>query len=153
MYQSLHWCKLRCIIAFLYFIFFFFFGSNLPLSNASVRTLFTFYGSSLRNHSFSAQMSLFMLASHCPEVDTRWSYECGILNFARNSSRNLISANQQQRSLRCLPKVTRLHSNTTRRFQEGITKATRRCDFKYDIYTKAIRRSHDAVRRLHGVVL
>ena len=20
-----------------------------------------------------------MLASHCPEVDTRWSYECGIL--------------------------------------------------------------------------
>ena len=25
-----------------------------------------------------------MLASHCPEVDTRWSYECFILNFARN---------------------------------------------------------------------
>ena len=25
-----------------------------------------------------------MLASHYPEVDTRWSYECGILNFARN---------------------------------------------------------------------
>ena len=31
-----------------------------------------------------------LLASHCPEVDTRWSYECGILNFARNSSRTLI---------------------------------------------------------------
>ena len=96
---------------------------------------------------------VFILASHCPEVDTRWSYECGILNFARNSSRTLTSANQQQKSLRCLPKVTRLHSNTTRRYQEGITKAIWRCDFKYDIYTKAIRRSHDAVRRLHGVVL
>ena len=24
-----------------------------------------------------------MLASHCPEVDTRWSHECEILNFAR----------------------------------------------------------------------
>ena len=96
---------------------------------------------------------LVMLASHCPQVDTKWSYECGILNFARNSYRTLISANQQQKSLRCLPKVTRLHSNTTRRFQEGISKATLRCDFKYDIYTKAIRRSHDAVRRLHGVVL
>ena len=23
-----------------------------------------------------------MLVSHCPEVDTRWSYECGIFNFA-----------------------------------------------------------------------
>ena len=84
-----------------------------------------------------------MLASYCPEVDTRWSYECGILNFARNSPRTLISVNQQQKSLRCLLKVTRLHSNTTRRFQEGITKATRRCDFKYDIYKKALRRFHD----------
>ena len=101
----------------------------------------------------SAALTSFMLASHCPEVDTRRSYECGILNFARNSSRTLISANQQHQSLRCLPKVTRLHSNTTRRFQEGISKATRRCDFKYDIYTKAIRRSHDAVRWLHGFVL
>ena len=97
--------------------------------------------------------TILMLASHCPEVDTRWSYQCGILNFARKSSRTLISANQQQKSLRCLPKAKRLHSNTTRRFQEGITKVTRRCDFKYDIYTKAIRRSHDAVRRLHGFVL
>ena len=95
---------------------------------------------------------MLMLATHCPEVDTRWSYEGGILNFARNSSRTLISANQQQKSLRCLPKVTRLHSNTTRRYREGITKATRRSYFKYDIYTKAIRRTHDAVRRLHGVV-
>ena len=25
-----------------------------------------------------------MLASHCPEVDTKWSYECGILNFVAN---------------------------------------------------------------------
>ena len=95
---------------------------------------------------------IFVLASHCPEVDTRWSYECGILKFARNSSRTWISANQQQKSLGCLPKVTRLHSNTTRRFQEGNTKATRRCDFKYDIYMKALRRSHYAVRRLHSVV-
>ena len=93
-----------------------------------------------------------MLASHYPEVDTRWSYECGILNFARNSSRTLISAKQQQKSLRCLPKATRLHSNTTRRFQEGITKVTR-CDFKYDIYTKAMRRSHNTIRLLHGFVL
>ena len=45
-----------------------------------------------------------MLASHCPEVDTRWSYEYGILNFARNSPRTLISTNQQQKSLRCLPR-------------------------------------------------
>ena len=94
-----------------------------------------------------------MLASHCPEVDTRWSYECGILNFARNSSRILTSVNQQQKSLRCLPKITRLHSNTTRSFQEGITKATRKCDFNYNIYTQAMRRSHDAIRRLHGFVL
>ena len=102
---------------------------------------------------FVSVLFLLMLASHFPEVDTRWSYECGIFNFARNSSHTLISANQQQKSLRCLPKVTRLHSNTTRRFQEGISKATRRSDFKYDIYTKAIRRYHDDVRRLHGVVL
>ena len=94
-----------------------------------------------------------ILASHCAEVDTRWSYEYGILNFSRNSSRTLTSANQQQESLRCLPKVTRLYSNTTRRYQEGMTKATRRYDFKYDIYTTAIRRTHDALRRLHGVVL
>ena len=93
-----------------------------------------------------------MLVSHYPEVDTRWSYEYGILNFAQNSSRTLTSANQQQKTLRCLPKVTRLHSNTTKRYQEGITKATR-CVFKYDIYTKAKRRSHDAIRRLHGIVL
>ena len=104
-------------------------------------------------HEHVSMMCFFMLASRCPEVDTRWSYECGILNFARNSFRTLISDNQQKKSLRCLPKVTRLHSNTTRRFQEGITKATRKCDFKYLIYMKAIRRSQDAVRRLHGVVL
>ena len=101
----------------------------------------------------SSYKQILMLASHCPEVDTRWSYECGILNFARNSSLTLKSANQQQKSLRCLPNVTRLHSNTTRMYQGGITKAKRRCDFKYDIYTTVIRRSHDAVRRLHGVVL
>ena len=68
-----------------------------------------------------------LLASHCPEVDTRWSHEYGIKNFAQNSSRTLTSANQQQKSLRCLPKVTRLSSNTTRWYQECITKATMRC--------------------------
>ena len=31
-----------------------------------------------------AKLYSLMLESHCPEVDTRWSYECGILNFARN---------------------------------------------------------------------
>ena len=113
-----------------------------------------FLGFSLHRATASRKsMVRIMLASHCPEVDTRWSYECVILNFTRNSSRTLTSANQQQKFLRCLPKATRLHSNTTRRYQEGITKATLSCDFKYDIYTKAIRRSHDDVRWLHGVVL
>ena len=103
-------------------------------------------------HYYEKQISVMSLASHCPEVDTRWSHECGILNFARNSSRTLTSANQQQKLLRCLPKFTRLHPNTTRWYQEGITKASLRCDFKYDIYTKVIRLSHDDVRRLHGVL-
>ena len=74
-----------------------------------------------------------MLASHCPEVDTRCSNECEVLNFVRNAFRTLASANQQKKSLRCLPNVTRLHSYTTRMDQEGNTKATQRCGFKYDI--------------------
>ena len=81
-------------------------------------------------------MIFFMLASHCPEVDTSRSNECGILNFARNSSRTLTSANQQQKLLRCVPKVTRLHSNTTRRYQEGITNATLRGVFISKIFTR-----------------
>ena len=28
--------------------------------------------------------SSFMLASHCPELDTRWPHEYGILNFAQD---------------------------------------------------------------------
>ena len=65
-------------------------------------------------------LHLIMLASHCPEVDTRWSYKYEILNFARMSSRTMTPVNQQQKSLRYLPKVTRSYSNTTRRFWFGL---------------------------------
>ena len=82
-----------------------------------------------RTFDYCFEMISLMLASHCPEVDRRWSYECGILKFARNSSRTLTSANQQQ-------KLLRLHSNITRRYQEGITKATLSCDFKYELCTR-----------------
>ena len=61
-----------------------------------------------------------MLASHCPELDTRWPHEYGILNFARRWPRTWSPANQQPKQLRCLQKVTRWQPNHTRRQHEDV---------------------------------
>jgi hypothetical protein len=55
-----------------------------------------------------------MHASPCPEIDTRWPYEYGILNFTRRWPRTWSTANQQPKQVRCLQKCTRWHPNHTR---------------------------------------
>ena len=81
-----------------------------------------------------------MLASHCPEVDTRWPYEYVILNFARRWPRTWSKANQQPKQVRCLQKVTRWHPNHTRRQHEDV-------NFYSSLYPqdtrKATRMPHD----------
>ena len=101
---------------------------------------------------FKSRMLSVMLASHCPEVDTRWYYEWNFefrTKFVPNFDISQSTAEVITMPTEC--HTLALKHNT--KVEEGITKATRRCDFKYDIYTTAIRWSHDAVRRLHGVVL
>ena len=78
-----------------------------------------------------------MLASHCPELDTRWPHEYGILNFARRWPRTWSPANQQPKQLRCLQKVTRWQPNHTRRQHEDVI-------FYQVTYPQDTRRLHDS---------
>ena len=80
---------------------------------------------------------LLMLASHCPELDTRWPHEYGILNFARRWPRTWSPANQQPKQLRCLQKVTRWQPNHTRRQHEDVI-------FYQVTYPQDTRRLHDS---------
>ena len=81
--------------------------------------------------------STLMLASHCPELDTRWPHEYGILNFARRWPRTWSPANQQPKQLRCLQKVTRWQPNHTRRQHEDVI-------FYQVTYPQDTRRLHDS---------
>ncbi|XP_071845296.1 uncharacterized protein [Apostichopus japonicus] len=84
-----------------------------------------------------------MQASHCREVDTRWPYEYGILNFARRWPRTWSTANQQPKQVRCLQKVTRWHPNHTRRQHEDV-----------HFYLSSLPAGHtNATRWLHDDVL
>ena len=78
----------------------------------------------------------YMLASHCPEIDTRWPYEYGILNFARRWPRTWSTANEQRKQVRCQQKVTRWHPNHTRRQHEDV-------NFYSSLYPQDTRRPHD----------
>ena len=59
-----------------------------------------------------------MLGSHCSEIDTRWPYEYGILNFAQRWPRTWSTTNEQRNQVRCLQMAPEPH-----------TKATRSCEF------------------------
>jgi hypothetical protein len=74
-----------------------------------------------------------MQASHCPEIDTRWPYEYGILNFTRRWTRTWSTANQQPKQVRCLQKVTRWHPKHTRRQHEDVN----------SLYPQDTRRPHE----------
>jgi hypothetical protein len=63
---------------------------------------------------FTSRIWFVMLASHCPEIHTRWPYEYGILNFARRWPRTWSTANEQRKQVRSLQKVTRWHPNHTK---------------------------------------
>ena len=82
-------------------------------------------------------MTSLMQASHCPELDTRWPHEYGILNFARRWPRTWSPANQQPKQLRCLQKVTRWQPNHTRRQHEDVI-------FYQVTYPQDTRRLHDS---------
>ena len=77
-----------------------------------------------------------MLASHYSEIDTRWPYEYGILNFARRWPRTWSTANEQRKQVRCLQKVTRWHPNHTWRQHEDV-------NFYSSLYPQNTRRPHD----------
>ena len=75
-------------------------------------------------------------AWHCPEVDTRWTHEYVILNFARSWPRTWSTSNQQLKEVQCLQKVTRWHSKHTRMQHEDVK-------FYLVVYPQATRRPHD----------
>ena len=85
-----------------------------------------------------------MLASHCSEIGTRWSYEYGILNFARRWPQKWSTANEQRKQVRCLQKVTRWHPNHTRRQHEDV-------NFYSSLYPQDTRWLHDVVLRVRCV--
>ena len=85
-----------------------------------------------------------MLASHCSEIDTRWPYEYGILNFARRWPRTWSTAIERGKQVQCLHKVIRWHPNHTRRQHEDV-------NFYSSLYPQDTRRLHDVVLRVRCV--
>ena len=111
---------------------------------------------------------LFKPASHCPDVDSRWTHEYGILNFVRSWPRTWKTVNKQPKQVRCLQKVTRCiqkatrwHSKHTRRHfkyagflpeghtnaHEGHTKAHECTRMPHEGYTNATRRRIESTIR------
>ena len=79
--------------------------------------LWTFPFSCIHLVSTSGQCdACIMLASHCPEIDTRWSYEYGILNFVRRWS----LSHTWSRSKWCLQKVSGWYPNYAHRQHEDV---------------------------------
>jgi hypothetical protein len=85
---------------------------------------------------FTSRIWFVMLASHCPEIDTRWTYEYGILNLARRWPRTWSTANEQRKQVRCQQKVTRWHPNHTRRQHKDV-------NFYSSLYPQDTRRPYD----------
>ena len=109
----------------------------LPYCNQLIKIVYMYNVTRINEISKCISLSALMLASHCPELDTRWPHEYGILNFARRWPRTWSPANQQPKQLRCLQKVTRWQPNHTRRQHEDVI-------FYQVTYPQDTRRLHDS---------